>query len=634
VNTTSGDKSDKVHAKAILLGILMMPIHSYWISKIEAIVYKGGGGSTSSLIWTSVYNMVILMVIFRLIGRRWCRFSLGRADLLAIFAMCNIAACVAGHDMIQILVPLITYPQWHALPENEWDQILLPYLRDGVTVTDKLTLSNYFVGESSLYTAHHLRHWITPVLCWSGFIFVLLVVALSLNVIVQKKWTEVDRLSYPVIQLPLELSAPIRSFLRNKLVWAGAATSGIILSINYLHRVFPVVPSIRLHYEIGRFFTEAPWNAIGWTPFNIIFNYIGLGFFVPLDILFSCWFFLILFKAQIVFGRIVGFRSLPNFPYSYEQSAGGYLALGVIAIWITRKHLGNVVRMIFGKYDDSTRREANGYRIAIITILIGIFLLVMFCSYLGMSAWVSAAFFVMYYLILLAVARMRAEIGTPLHDLHYAGPSTILVNLFGSRRLTHSTLVGMSQLWFIDRAYRSNAAPHQLETFKISERIGADRRGFIYAMIVGSFFAGPMALWAMLNHSYEIGINNAAPVNIYFGYETWARFQSWANNLTLTNVPSVMFTVFGFVSTLILMVGRMRFLWWPFHPVGYAISGSWQMNWGWGSFFVVWLIKLIILKYAGIQGFRKATRYFLGLLMGDIFVGGTWTMIGIGFNLW
>ena len=631
---SSEGKSDRVHAKAILLGILMMPIHSYWISKIEAIVYKGGGGSTASLIWTSVYNMVIIMIISRLIGRWWPKFSLGRADLLAIFAMCNIAACVAGHDMIQILVPLIAYPQWNAAPENEWDQILLPYLRNGVTVTDKLTLSDYFVGESSLYTARHLRYWITPVLCWSGFIFVLLVVALSLNVIVQKKWTEVDRLSYPVIQLPLQLSAPTRSFFTNKLVWFGIATSGIIRSINNLHRIFPVVPYVRLNYELGQFFTESPWDAMGWTPFNIIFNYIGLGFFVPLDILFSCWFFLILFKAQIIFGRIVGFRGLPKFPYSYEQSSGGYLALGVIAIWITRKHLMNVIRMIFGRYERSTRREDNSYRMAIITILVGISLLVVFCSYLGMSIWVSVAFFVMYYLILLAVARMRAEIGTPLHDLHFAGPSTILINVFGSRRLTHSTLVGMSQLWFIDRAYRSNAMPHQLETLKISERIGADSRGFVLAMIVASFFAGLMALWAMLNHSYEVGIQNAAPVNVYFGHEPWARFQSWINNLSTTNVPSVVFTIFGFASTLILMMGRMRFLWWPFHPVGYAISGSWQMNWGWGSFFIVWLIKSIILKYSGIQGFRKATGYFLGLLMGDIFVGGTWTMIGIGFNLW
>ena len=102
---------------------------------------------------------------------------------------------------------------------------------------------------------------------------------------------------------------------------------------------------------------------------------------------------------------------------------------------------------------------------------------------------------------------------------------TILMNAFGSRRFTHSTLVGLAQLWCVDRAYRSNASPHQLETLKIAERIKASPIGFICTMIVACLLAGPMAIWAMLHHSYEVGIQNAAPVNLYFGRETWMRFQ-------------------------------------------------------------------------------------------------------------
>jgi len=34
------------------------------------------------------------------------------------------------------------------------------------------------------------------------------------------------------------------------------------------------------------------------------------------------------------------------------------------------------------------------------------------------------------------------------------------------------------------------------------------------------------------------------------------------------------------------------------------------------------------------QGLRVSTAYFFGLPMGDIFVGGTWTMAGIGLRLW
>ena len=634
MTATTANQLNRVRTRAILLGVALMPLHAFWITKIEAILYKAGGGSTASLIWTSVYNLVILMALSQLVRRWRPRMALNPAELLAIFAMCNIAVCIAGHDRLQILVPLIAYPQWYATPENEWANVLLPYLRDAITVTDRTTLLHYFVGESSLYVDQHLRHWLTPALMWSGFFAVLLLVQLALNGLVQKKWTEVDRLAYPVVQLPLRLASPSRSFLGNPLLWWGFATSGGILCINSLHRLLPVAPQIRLSYELGRYFTEAPWNAIGWLPFNVIFNYIGLGFFVPLDILFSCWFFLLLFKGQTVLGRILGIRSLPNFPYSYEQAAGGYLALGVIAVWVTRKHFWKIARALMLRTSDMDAAEAKSYRISVSTLVIGSGLIVLFCSYLGMAAWVAVSFFGMYYLLQLAVARMRAEIGTPLHDLHFAGPSTILMNLLGSGRFTHSSLVGMAQLWCIDRAYRSNAMPHQLETFKMAERLKTERKGMVLALIVASVLAAPIAFWMLLHQSYEIGIQNAAPVNVWFGYEPWNRFQAWIGQRTGTNVPSMGFTFFGFGMTLLFMWGRLRFIWWPFHPIGYALSGSWQMNWGWGSFFVAWLIKWSILKWSGIHGYRRATAYFLGLLMGEVFIGGTWAVAGVVFNFW
>ena len=195
---------------------------------------------------------------------------------------------------------------------------MLPYLPSGITVEDKSALLRYFVGESTLYNKLHLSAWQGPFLCWSLFITLLLCVSLALNVIVAKQWTSTDRLSYPVIHLPYQLSAPNRQFFSNRLVWIGLATSGSILSVNYLNRIFPQVPQIPLSIDLKRYFTESPWNAIGWTPFNVIFNYIGLGFFVPLDILFSCWFFLLIFKFQQILGKIVGFQGMPNFPYSYE----------------------------------------------------------------------------------------------------------------------------------------------------------------------------------------------------------------------------------------------------------------------------------------------------------------------------
>ena len=65
---------------------------------------------------------------------------------------------------------------------------------------------------------------------------------------------------------------------------------------------------------------------------------------------------------------------------------------------------------------------------------------------------------------------MRAELGTPVHDLHYSGPDEILTRTIGTRKLGRGNLVMFSMFWFINRAYRSHPMPHQLEGFKMAER--------------------------------------------------------------------------------------------------------------------------------------------------------------------
>ena len=45
-----------------------------------------------------------------------------------------------------------------------------------------------------------------PVLIWTGFIATLLFVMQCINVILRKQWTDRERLSYPIIQLPLEMT--------------------------------------------------------------------------------------------------------------------------------------------------------------------------------------------------------------------------------------------------------------------------------------------------------------------------------------------------------------------------------------------------------------------------------------------
>ena len=86
--------------------------------------------------------------------------------------------------------------------------------------------------------------------------------------------------------------------------WAGFAIAGGIDLINGIHAFFPAFPEIPVRKaNLGIYFTEKPWDAIGWTPVYILSFGVGLAFLMPLEMSFSLWFFYLFWKGERVLGR-------------------------------------------------------------------------------------------------------------------------------------------------------------------------------------------------------------------------------------------------------------------------------------------------------------------------------------------
>jgi len=86
---------------------------------------------------------------------------------------------------------------------------------------------------------------------------------------------------------------------------------------------------------------------------------------------------------------------------------------------------------------------------------------------------------------------------------------------------------------------------------------------------------------------------------------------------------------------------RFRFLWWPFHPIGYVMTNlRWILYWIWFSFFIGWLFKAVVMRYGGVSGYRRFMPFFVGLIIGEMVGNGFWVTIfdeifGIrGFAYW
>ena len=86
---------------------------------------------------------------------------------------------------------------------------------------------------------------------------------------------------------------------------------------------------------------------------------------------------------------------------------------------------------------------------------------------------------------------------------------------------------------------------------------------------------------------------------------------------------------FGFALTALLSVLRLRYVWWPFHPIGYLILQTFPGNILWPSFFAGWLCKQLVVRFGGHKLYQTARPFFVGIIVGESVAAGVWLVVSI-----
>ncbi|HIE27397.1 TPA: hypothetical protein EYP66_08940 [Candidatus Poribacteria bacterium] len=619
----------RITFRIYLIALPLIVVNSWWL-----MANWGTGGYLTgqsfptivSLYFNAICFLAVLLGINILLRRASLRLALNEKELLIIYVVLTVASAVAGHDTLQILWPMVTYSIWFATAENEWIAFH-QYIPDWLTIKDKGKLTAFYQGESSFYTWEHISLWLSPVLRWSVFFIVLTLMMLFIVVLVRERWITHEKLSYPIIHIPLAMTAGGGSFFKSRLMWLGFFIAGGINLINGLHFLYPRVPSLGGSlYDIGGLFDTKPFSAIGHVPVGIFPFAVGMSFFIPVELSFSIWFFYLLGKMTRVFGSLLGLLQLPGFPYTAEQSTGAWLGLALVAVWMSRKYLFEQLKTArwTGKRKED---EPMSVRTAVIGLFLGGIFLIGFCWIARVPFWAILAYLTLFFAIAFAITRVRAEVGPPSHHV-YTQPTAILVMFLGSRQIGPSGLTLFSFFRSFNRSYRSHPMPNLLEGFAISARRNIESDKLLWAIVMAVVVGTVSSAWAYYAHAYRFG-------GALYGEQNQCRWYfdelaRWMTHPSELNSNGIAAALIGGGLTFTLMALRHRFLWWPFHPAGYAISlGEWNMNWYWFSIFVGWFLKMGILKFGGIQTHRRSLPFFIGLVFGEFTMGGIWTLLGI-----
>jgi hypothetical protein len=363
---------------------------------------------------------------------------------------------------------------------------------------------------------------------------------------------------------------------------------------------------------------------------------------MPVDLLFSTVFFFFWWKLMYVLAAATGVsegyggRTVEAmFPYANEQMFGGFIAIALGSALLGRRYLRHVWLRAIGRPSEvEDAGEGMSFRAALLGTVLGLGALTAFAIHGGMTPGLAGAAFLIYALLSLAVARIRAEFGSPIHDFHWTGPDYTLTRVLGTVSMRQRDVGMLNQLYWFNRAYRAHPIASSLEGLQMSARAEASGRPIVVAVLAAGLMTAVVGFWGWLHYAYKLGAASAFGFSAsYFGNEELNRFQSWIQNPMPANVVASLAMGGGFAVAMLLGAARARFAGWPLHPVAYALSASWSIHLVWTPMLIAWLVKLIILRYGGLRFYRRGLPFFFGLILGESVVGCSWSLIGLVFDL-
>lgn len=634
--------------RAYLLGLACVPPVCWWGMRNE-LLYGGSELIESSLLPIVVFLLFVLVLVNDLLRRFLPRFALTRAELLIVYVMQTTTVGLAGLGQMQFLSQALAGAYGFATPANDWEGLFHRFIPRGWT-PDPAVLDAYYKGNSTFFTPAHILGWLVPIIVWSGFILTLIFTFLCLNTLLRKHWMEAERLPFPMVQLPLEMTeaGTTRSLLGQRLFWAAFLLTCAFRSMSAVERVEPSLSfPIPFGYkgqliDLEPFFaTGHPWNQIGYFRLSFHPMIIGITYFLPLDVSFSSWFFYLIVKAENVVSAAFGFRGGANpatgeIPYTAEQGAGAFLAIALFSLWGARRHLSEVWRTAFGLSSSagiSDVEEPLSYRTACYGLIGAFVALVLFAMWGGIPWYAASGFFLLYLLMIVTVTRLRAEAGPMLNYGPIMHPLRMLIELPGARAWDERTLTAMSYFRWFDTDYRTVAMPPQMEALKMAEQTGMPPRRLGRWILLASAVAVVACFVSVLSIYYDSGALNPRGDNGWRTENGRMPFRALEDYLKNPRPPSGVrlgWISLGFALTSLLIKARTLFLWWPLHPSGFALAHAGAaMQWVWTATLFGWLAKALLLRYGGIQAFKAGIPFFLGLILGDIVIACLWSLLGV-----
>lgn len=605
--------------------------------------------------------------------------KLGATELVVVYIMMLVTSAIPTFGFSESFIAMLSGPAHHANDTNSWSEKILPHINPNIVPFDPKPLMHVTKGIRGLEPDHikwfyqgmpgieglsfwervqviPWGPWVRPFLIWMVFIFTMYFVMMCMVSLLRKQWMERERLQYPLVQLPMAMVEEadtrkgVPALFRSKLLWIGFALPAFLTTWNQLAHFYQLVtriPTTTRLYLFNRALglqLELNWPVIGFT------------YLVKLEVALSLWFFCLvgalIGSAFVNLGIKVGSIDMwlyrpQEHPLAYHACFGAVILLAILTLWSARRSLGEVVRKAVGggrDIDDSN--ELLSHRVAFFGLIGGLVVMVAWMStFTGMSPGWAIILVIVAMLGLLAATRMIAEGGLVFVQFPMMVQAFVF-RMFHQTTLGPANLVGMSWsgIWVGD--IRVIMMPALANATKLADHVRQKQRSLVWLFLIAIVVAIVFSSFTVLYVGYTKG--GAKTKSWVVG---WVG-RDWFRAIAAENIPTkdqeaqgqpagdqyyvsrVWATIVGALIMVFLAVMRARFLWWPFHPLGFPFAMMPAMQRMWLCVAIGWLLKAIILRYGGAVLFRKLKPLFYGLILGEFVSAGLWYTFYFVYVTW
>jgi hypothetical protein len=599
------------------------------------------------LVWMMIATAALRMV-FR--GKNW----LTGKELLVVWSLMVLLSGIAWTGLARTFFLNLTAPYHFATVENRWAQVLHPlmpkawYPQNAQAITD---LYDGLAGGRQLGWGQVLKQipwnaWIGPLATWAGFILLCYFVSVCIINLLSRQPLYNERMNFPLLQVPFLLQEALGKnelarFFTNRFLLAGLSIPILLHLINGISFYYPSLPSVPVLFLLGKYFPKhGLFSGFYKLKIYIYPAFIGFAFLTSKQISFSFWFFFILgalligllsFLGINIPAAALGVTFGPTLARPEEtQMIGAYLVFFVFLAWLARFHFLDVLLKGLGlKKDAPNPSDWFSTRWSFWGFVLGGLGIVIWGNYFGIPFWISFILVGAFFIFTLVATRVICQGGIAYFTLT-AAPMDGMLAFIHSRFFTNVGILAaavMQKVLFVD--LRECLMPSLLHTSKVTQNMTGKRR--ILATILITLVAGvAVSFVAMLALGYKFGIRE-----LQLDWATRTTVTVYDNVYNLVQSPMaaskwvIIFTLVGAAVMLVLSICYHRFYWWPIHPIGYLTAYSSAMWTLWFSFFIGWLFNALCMRYGGVVLFKKLRNFFIGLIIGDFFMAGSWAIYGL-----